>query len=187
MRARVVTLRFDPLLEAFDDSPLQELLKAREVFSIRDHFFVRNEVPYLAVVVTYGLKPAVAEPALPEKVGGRKGSWRTLVSEAELPLFDALRDWRAERARREGVPPYIVFTNRQLAAMVNARPASLSRLGTIEGIGKAKLENYGQELLAMLARPRSDPGSSQGNVPDLEEEGPGETPAISPGSQGKDG
>ena len=45
MRARVVTLRFDPLLEAFDDSPLQELLKTREVFSRRDYFFVRNEVP----------------------------------------------------------------------------------------------------------------------------------------------
>ena len=45
MRARVVTLRFDPLLEAFDDGPLQEALKAREVFSIRDHCFVRTEVP----------------------------------------------------------------------------------------------------------------------------------------------
>ncbi len=45
MLARVVTLRFDPVLEAFDDGPLQEVLKAREVFSIRDHFFMRNEVP----------------------------------------------------------------------------------------------------------------------------------------------
>ena len=45
MLARVVTLRFDSLLEAFDDGPLQEFLKAREVFAIRDHFFVRNEVP----------------------------------------------------------------------------------------------------------------------------------------------
>ena len=50
LRARVVTLRFDPLLEAFDDSPLQELLKTREVFSIRDHFFVRNEVPQYLVL-----------------------------------------------------------------------------------------------------------------------------------------
>ena len=50
MRARVVTLRFDPLLEAFDDSPLQELLKAREVFSLRGHFFVRNEVPVYLVI-----------------------------------------------------------------------------------------------------------------------------------------
>ena len=44
MPARVVALRFDPLLEAFD-APFQEFLKAREVFAIRDHFFIRNEVP----------------------------------------------------------------------------------------------------------------------------------------------
>ena len=50
MRARVVTLRFDPLLEAFDDSPLQELPKTTEVFSFRDHFFVRNEVPQYLVI-----------------------------------------------------------------------------------------------------------------------------------------
>ena len=50
MRARVVTLRFDPLLEAFDDAPLQELLKAREVFSIRNHFFVWDEVPPYLVI-----------------------------------------------------------------------------------------------------------------------------------------
>ena len=49
MQVRVVTLRFDPVLEAFDDSPLQELLKGREVFTIRDHFFVRNGVPYLGL------------------------------------------------------------------------------------------------------------------------------------------
>ena len=36
MQVRVVTLRFDPVLEAFDDSPLQGLLKGREVFTIRD-------------------------------------------------------------------------------------------------------------------------------------------------------
>ena len=44
MPARVVALRFDPLIEAFD-APFQEFLKAREVFAIRDHFFIRNEVP----------------------------------------------------------------------------------------------------------------------------------------------
>ena len=185
MQVRVVTLRFDPVLEAFDDSPLQELLKGTEVFSVRDHFFVRNGVPYLTVVVTCGLKPPVEQPQPSEKGKGREESWRTLVSQADLPLFNALREWRAERARREGVPPYILFTNRQLAAMVRLRPGSLSALGAIEGIGKAKLQNYGQELLALLARPRAGPDSADST-------GPGEgdvakTPGSPGGSGGKDG
>ena len=52
--ARVVTLRFDPSLEAFDDAPLQWFLGAREVRANRDHFFIRNEVPHRAVLVTHG-------------------------------------------------------------------------------------------------------------------------------------
>ena len=80
--------------------------------------------------------------------------WRAQVAEAEIPLYDALRDWRAERARRDGVAPYMVCTNQQLAAMIKARPQSMAKLGTIDGIGKAKLEKYGQEILALLAWPR---------------------------------
>ena len=151
MLARVVTLRFDPLLEAFDDAPLQELLKAREVFAVRDHFFIRNEVPYLAVLVTYGPQPRGAEPSPADKPPARSASWRSLVADEDLPLFNALRDWRAERAKRDGVTPSLICTNRQLAEMVSSRPQSMSRLGAINGIGKAKLENYGQDLLAPMS------------------------------------
>ncbi len=52
MLARVLTVRFDPALEAFDDGPLREFLKAREAIAVREHFFVRNHVPYLAILVT---------------------------------------------------------------------------------------------------------------------------------------
>jgi hypothetical protein len=63
--ARVLTLRFDPTLDAFDDGPLWDVLKDQDVLSIRDHFFVKHEVPYLTVLVTYDLqRPEVAAPAM---------------------------------------------------------------------------------------------------------------------------
>ena len=62
-----------------------------------------------------------------------------------------MRDWRAERSRRDGVAPYIVCTNLQLVEMIKIRPQSLAKLGAIDGIGKAKLEKYGQYILALLA------------------------------------
>ena len=187
MLARVVTLRFDPVSEAFDDGPLQEFLRSKEVLTIRDHFFMRNEAPYLAVVVTYNL-PGPATGSVPAEKGKERGvSWRELISEADLPLFNALRDWRAERARRDGVPPYLICTNKQLAAMVNARPGSLSKLGSIEGIGKAKLDNYGQELLALLARPRSGHHSPPTRSPGPEEADQAEsTPSPSEADAGEE-
>jgi hypothetical protein len=38
------------LLDGFDDAPLRELVKDKEVIAIRDHFFIKDEVPYLAVM-----------------------------------------------------------------------------------------------------------------------------------------
>ena len=87
----------EPPVRAFDDGPLQEFLKSKEVHAIRDHFFVRDGTPYLAVLVTYGLRLAATPVEPPEKAQGRDHSWRSQVSEADLPLFNALR------AKRDGV------------------------------------------------------------------------------------
>ena len=145
MHVKVITLRFDQLLEAFDDRPLREFVKDKDMLSIRDHFFVRNETPYLAAVVTYAPQPVV-QPAAARAAGSRLE-----VGEADMPLFNAMRDWRAERSKKEGVPPYMICTNRQLAAILRDKPRRMGKLGEIQGIGKAKLEKYGEELLAMVA------------------------------------
>ena len=65
--------------------------------------------------------------------------------------------------------------------MVHARPGSLTRLGAIEGIGKAKLDSYGQELLALLSRPRDEPDSPPGDEGDVEEATPSDPPAPEAG------
>lgn len=160
MLTRVFTLRFNGLLDAFDDAPLRDFIKDKEVIAVRDHFFLRQDQPYLVVIVNYTLKPIPTEAAT-AKPGDQKQkqkdeSCREYVGEADLPLFNALRDWRMARCKREGLPPYVICTNRQLAAMIAARPQSLAQLGEIEGFGKAKLERYGADILALLSRARDD-------------------------------
>ena len=51
MFVRILTLRFDDALGGFDDTPVQELLKDKIVVAIREHFFVKNAVPYLTLVI----------------------------------------------------------------------------------------------------------------------------------------
>jgi ATP-dependent DNA helicase RecQ len=155
MLTRVITLRFNGLLDAFDDGPLRDFIKDKELISVRDHFFIHRKQPYLAMTVNYTLKPAVTEAAVsrPGKESKpRDESWKELLTEADMPLFNTLRDWRTARARRDGVPVYVICDNQELAAIVAARPATLAALGEIKGIGKAKLERYGADLLALLAR-----------------------------------
>lgn len=66
-------------------------------------------------------------------------------------LFEALRTWRTEVARRNGVPPYLVFHDRHLQVLAGRKPTTLNELAGCPGIGPAKLERYGDDLLDLIA------------------------------------
>ncbi|MBN1993727.1 MAG: RecQ family ATP-dependent DNA helicase [Anaerolineae bacterium] len=66
-------------------------------------------------------------------------------------LFDALRAWRTEQAKTQGVPPYVVFSNKVLEAIAARQPATLEQMAGILGVGPAKLEQYGEAVLALIA------------------------------------
>jgi len=85
--------------------------------------------------VPRGHGPAVAKPQVPE-----------------TPAFTALRAWRAERAKADEVPAYVVFHNTTLAEIADRRPRTLAELGRIPGVGPTKLERYGDDVLAALGR-----------------------------------
>ena len=73
------------------------------------------------------------------------------VEVVETPVHTALRRWRLERARADGVPAYVVFHDRTLAALVARRPATRDELAAVPGIGPAKLDRYGDDVLSTLA------------------------------------
>jgi DNA helicase II / ATP-dependent DNA helicase PcrA len=75
--------------------------------------------------------------------------------EAGGPLFDALKQWRRERAKTDGVPAYVVFHDSTLAAIAERKPRTSRELRTISGVGPAKLERYGPEVIAVVTE--SDP------------------------------
>jgi ATP-dependent DNA helicase RecQ len=72
------------------------------------------------------------------------------ASGAASPLFDRLKAWRAEQARAQSVPPYVVFHDSTLSAIASARPRDIETLSAIGGIGVKKLERYGPALLRLL-------------------------------------
>jgi DNA helicase-2/ATP-dependent DNA helicase PcrA len=69
----------------------------------------------------------------------------------QTPAVQALREWRLARARADEVPAYVVFNDRTLAELVSRTPRTLAELAAVPGIGPAKLQRYGAELLAQLA------------------------------------
>jgi DNA helicase II / ATP-dependent DNA helicase PcrA len=71
-------------------------------------------------------------------------------TEEWTPTGERLRAWCLERARADGVPPYVVFHDTVLHAIADAQPTSLGELSQIAGVGPAKLERYGDAVLALL-------------------------------------
>ncbi|MFF4428217.1 DNA helicase RecQ [Streptomyces sp. NPDC001513] len=67
------------------------------------------------------------------------------------PFFLALRAWRAATAREQGVPAYVVFHDATLREIATRLPATEAELGTIGGVGEAKLAKYAQGVLDTLA------------------------------------
>ncbi|MER6528341.1 DNA helicase RecQ [Streptomyces sp. NPDC001508] len=68
-----------------------------------------------------------------------------------LPAFEALRAWRAEQAREQGVPAYVIFHDATLREIVTRWPGSVRDLGTVSGVGEKKLATYGEGVIEVLS------------------------------------
>ena len=90
--------------------------------------------------------------------GGRSGRGAAkppsggLTGEAERDLFEALRAKRSELAKANGNAPFMVFPDRTLIELATRRPASAAALATIHGVGQAKRERWGQDVLEVIRR-----------------------------------
>ena len=85
------------------------------------------------------------------KTAGKKKTARTpggfVLDEEEEQLFEVLRRLRARIANAEGVPSYIVFSDKTLAHMCIVRPVNREQMLTVSGVGVFKYEKYGEQFL----------------------------------------
>ncbi|MDE2307658.1 MAG: DNA helicase RecQ [Xanthomonadaceae bacterium] len=107
-------------------------------------------------VLSGGQTVRLREDARPVRAGRRRRDSQAIVGGSlgieawEQPLWDALRTLRTQLARQHGVPPYVVFHDATLLAMLRALPANEDELATISGVGEAKLKRYGRDFLAVI-------------------------------------
>ncbi len=100
------------------------------------------------------------EDARPERASRRRhdskraaGGGSLGIEAYEQPLWDELRALRTQLAKQQGVPPYVVFHDATLLAMLRALPSNEDELAGISGVGEAKLKRYGRDFLAVINAP----------------------------------
>ncbi|MEV6942339.1 DNA helicase RecQ [Streptomyces sp. NPDC051172] len=104
------------------------------------------------------LRKEPKKPATSRSASGSsgRGERKAKAAAAELPeelqpAFEALRAWRAEQAREQGVPAYVIFHDATLREITATWPTSVTQLGGISGVGEKKLATYGEGVLEVLA------------------------------------
>ena len=113
------------------------------------------------VVLSGGQLVKLREDARPERGSRRRRDSKTGASDKssggslgieayEQSMWDELRALRTQLAKQQGVPPYVVFHDATLLAMLRALPANEDELATISGVGEAKLKRYGRDFLAVI-------------------------------------
>lgn len=76
--------------------------------------------------------------------------YKQILNEADFSVYLELRNYRKILADQQSVPPYALFTNEQLAAMVQQRVISKADLSQIPGVGKSRIDKYGDSFLQKL-------------------------------------
>jgi len=105
--------------------------------------------PLREAPVSQALSEGPGAALKPAGTRARPGAASTAVEATEASA--GLRAWRTEVARREGMPPYIVLSDRHLEGIVAAGPTTVTELARCKGIGPMKLDRWGDEILAVLA------------------------------------
>ena len=161
-----------PIRQALDDVALEEeerrlfyvgLTRARVHLAIswaaeretRGRTSRRLPSRFLAELRPRPAQRVVQMPDRFEEEQQRRRSVRSVASAGadpadDDPLMAALRAWRTARAREDAVPAYVVFHDQTLAGIAEVSPATLAGLRRIKGIGPAKLDTYGDEILEVV-------------------------------------
>ncbi len=87
------------------------------------------------------------------EVGGRAGPLVRNPEGVDEGLLDQLKKWRLDQSVTQGVPAFVIFHDTTLSEIAAVQPTTPEGLLAISGIGPAKLEAYGDELLDLVSRP----------------------------------
>ena len=141
-------------LSVFDsgttEQELNRFLAAHRILGIDRQFVQDGADSHWCLCVSY---QETASSVAPGKARG-KIDYKELLSETDFVLYSRLRELRKHLAEKEGVPVYALFSNEQLATMVQQQVSSRAQLQAIEGVGAGRIEKYGQHFLALLEQTR---------------------------------
>lgn len=135
------------------EEELNRFIRSVRVITTHREFIDAGEKSFWSVVVEY-----VSDGEAAVQPGKKRIDYRETLSPEDFAVFAKLRDWRKVIAAEEDIPVYNVFTNDQLAKMVEKRIMTKAALKEIEGVGEARMKKYGDAVIKIIKDAFPDKG-----------------------------
>lgn len=129
-----------------DTDALNAFLASNPILSIERQFVADGANSYWSLCVCIGEAAAEGEKSR------KRGSvdYRELLPPEVFAVYAKLRTLRNRLAEDQGMPPFAIFNNEQLAAMAQLPEPSKAAMGTIAGVGEKRMAQYADQFLAIL-------------------------------------
>lgn len=142
MQFKIFTI---PLL-ASDDSQeeLNQFLRAHRVVDVRKELATADGNQFWTFCISY-----LADAKSPKPLKGRseKVDYKQILSPVEFERFSKMRKIRKDLSEAEALPPFVVFTDAELAEFAKQEVLTLAEMRNVEGVGDKKLEKFGKYFL----------------------------------------
>ncbi len=148
------------------ETELNGFLRSHRVLSVDRRWVEQGASSFWSFCIDY-LEHASGGPGQSRAGSPPRGKvdYKDVLSPEEFAVFARLREVRKEIAAVEAVPVYTIFTNEQLAQMVQAKAADRAALEKISGVGDARIEKYGARMLEVLSRAWAGTTNEAGRKP----------------------
>jgi len=140
---------------ALSEEEMNRFLRSVRVVHVTREFVNLGENSFWAVAVEHMTMNEAATTADSSRKKKRI-DYREALSPQDFAVYVKLREWRKKVADEEGVPVYTIFTNEQLAKIVESRVESKTDLSKIEGVGESRLTKYSAAVLELLAENKAE-------------------------------
>ena len=123
------------------EQELNGFLASHKILSMERHLIDQGTNSFWTICVDY-LNSVTTDPHRTQNLSRNRVDYKSILPPDEFAVFSRLRELRKDIAQAEAVPVYALFSNEQLAQMVQRRCRSNGDLAQIEGIGESKIAKY---------------------------------------------
>ncbi|HLC15138.1 MAG TPA: HRDC domain-containing protein [Thermodesulfovibrionia bacterium] len=140
-----------PIKSANDTEPeLNKFLRSIRIINVHREFVSQGESSFWSMAVEYLITDNDKAAEQSGKTGKSKIDYKEVLSPDDFAIFSKLREWRKKASEEEGAPVYTIFTNEQLAKMVEKKVKTKAALLEIEGIGDARVKKYADDIISIM-------------------------------------